>query len=90
MKKKALIPLLIAVLLWLAAGTVDILRVSSFEKPVFCAPCVTADDGGSGDYQGLGYSFDIEGNFLPEDEFPGVTEYTLRVFGAEVRSGSRD
>ena len=90
MKKKVLIPLLIAVLLWLAAGTVDILRVLAFEKPVFCAPCVTADDGGSGHYQGLGYSFDIEGNFLPEDECPGVTEYTLRVFGLEVSSGTRD
>lgn len=90
MKKKILIPVLTLLILWLAAGTVDIFRVSSFEKPVFCAPCVTADDGGSGRYQGLGYSFDIEGNFMPEDEFPGVTEYTLRIFGAEVRSGLRD
>ena len=90
MKKKVLIPLLIAVLLWLAAGTVDIFRVIRFEKPVFSAPCVTADDGGSGHYQGFGYSFDIEGNFLPEEEFPGVTDYTLRVFGLEVSSGTRD
>ena len=90
MKKKVLIPLLIAVLLWMAAGAVDIFRVSSFEKPLCCAPCVTADDGGSGRYQGLGYSFDIEGNFMPEDECPGVTEYTLHIFGAEVRFGLRD
>ena len=90
MKKKVLIPLLIAVLLWLAAGTVDVLHVAVFEKPVFSAPCETADDGGSGHYQGLGYSFDIEGNFMPEDEFPGVTEYTLHIFGAAVSSGLRD
>ena len=90
MKKKVLIPLLIAVLLWLAAGTVDILRVAAFEKPVFSAPCVTADDGGSGHYQGMGYSFDIEGNFLPEDEFPGGTAYSLRIFGEAVSTGTRD
>ena len=90
MKKKVIFGIAILAFLWLAAGTVDIFRVSSFEKPVFCAPCVTADDGGSGRYQGLGYSFDIEGNFMPEDECPGVTEYTLRIFGAEVRSGLRE
>lgn len=90
MKKKVLIPLLIAVLLWMAAGAVDIFRVSSFEKPLFCVPGVTADDGGSGHYQGLGYSFEIEGNFLPEAECPGVTEYTYRIFGAAVREDTRD
>lgn len=90
MKKEVLVPLLIAVLLWLSAVTVDVFRVSSFEKPLFCAPCVTADDGGSGRYQGLGYSFDIEGNFMPEDECPGVTKYTCRVFGAAISSGTRE
>ena len=90
MKKKVLIPLLIAVLLWLAVGTMDILRVAAFEKPVFCAPCETADDGGSGHYQGLGYSFDIEGNFMPEDECPGGTAYALRIFGVAVSAGTRD
>ena len=90
MKKKALIPLLIVVLLWLAVGTVDILRVAAFEKPVFSVPCVTADDGGSGQYQGLGYSFDIEGNFMPEDKCPGVTAYALRIFGAPISAGTRD
>ena len=90
MKKKLLLPALLLILLWFAAGTVDVLRVTAFEKPLFSVPCVTADDGGSGHYQGLGYSFDIKGNFLPEDEFPGVTAYSLRIFGAEIRSGLRD
>lgn len=90
MKKRILLTVLILMAFWLSAGTVDICRVSSYEKPVFSFPVVTADDGGSGRYQGLGYSFDIEGNFLPEDEFPGVTEYTLCIFGAEVRAGMRE
>lgn len=89
-RKKALIPLLIAVLLWLIFGTVDYFRVASFEKPLFCVPGITADDGGSGHYQGLGYSFDIRGNFLPEAECPGVREYSYYLFGAAVGSGLRD
>ena len=51
---------------------------------------MTADDGGSGHYQGLGYSFDIKGHFMPEDECPGVTAYALRIFGVAVSAGTRD
>ena len=39
------------------------------------------DDGGSGLYKGLGYSVYIEGNFMPEDEFPGITKSTFKLFG---------
>lgn len=80
----------VMVLLWLAAGTADFLRASSFERPLFCVPVDTAKDGGSGLYRGLGYSFDIKGNFMPEDELPGVTEYTYYLFGNNIRSGIRD
>ena len=50
----------------------------------------TADDGGSGTYQGLGYRYEIEGNFMPEEEYPGVTRYEMYVFGRQVRIGLRD
>lgn len=91
MKKKIwLILAAVTVLLWLAAGAADYCRVSAFEKPLFCIPTDTFDDGGSGRYQGLGYSFDIRGSFLPEDELPGVTEYTYYLFGNSIRSETRD
>lgn len=90
-KPKTRYLVLAAILLsWLLAGATDFLRVASFEKPLFCILQDGADDGGSGHYVGLGYSFDIEGNFMPEDELKGVIRYTCRIFGVPVRSGLRD
>ena len=82
----------IAILLvvWFLIGIVDYRIVHGFEKPLFCIAMETADDGGSGHYIGAGYSFDIEGNFMPEDELPGVTKYTYYIFGIEIDSGIRD
>ena len=34
--------------------------------------------------------YDINGNFMPEDEFPGVTEYTYYILGQEISSEVRD
>lgn len=79
-----------AVVLWLAAGIIDYCRLHRFEKPIFCVGINLSDDGGSGKYVGLGYSFDIEGNFMPEDEFPGVTKWTYHLFGLEMETQTRD
>ena len=89
--KKTLIKIVIVVIaLWLVIGLVDYNRVYGFEKPIFCIATNTVDDGGSGHCIGLGYSFDIEGNFMPEDEFPGVTKWTYYWFGIEVQTQIRD
>jgi len=89
-KKSVLIIFLAAVILCLAAGITDFALVRSFNKPIFCIGTDLADDGGSGKYVGLGYSFDIKGNFLPDTEYPGVTSYHGYIFGNEVTSGLRD
>lgn len=89
-KKKIFFVILTLVLVCVIAGAIDFIRVCSFERPLFCIATNTADDGGSGHYVGLGYSFDIEGNFMPEDELPGVTSYSYHVWGIPVCSGSRD
>lgn len=68
----------------------DYARVHDFEMPVFCVLVNGADDGGSGTYVGLGYSFDIQGNFMPLDEFPGITQYTYKIMGLNVGSAIRD
>ena len=93
MKKKtkiAISTVCIILALWFVIGAIDFFRVYYFEKPIFCVATVIMQDGGSGHYTGLGYSFDIEGNFMPEDEFPGVTEYTYYILGQKISSGVRD
>ncbi|WP_461206369.1 hypothetical protein [Clostridium sp. DL1XJH146] len=62
----------------------------SFEKPVFTRCINGYDDGGSGTYIGIGYSIEIEGNFMPEDEFQGVTHAQFSFFGKEVKDVIRD
>ena len=51
----------IAVVLWLAMFSVDYARTMSLKEPIFAVPpTVTADDGGSGIFRGLGYTVEVE------------------------------
>lgn len=80
--KIILVIILAVILLWIVTGIIDYSRVIGFEKkPIFAIPTVTADDGGSGTYQGLGYSFEIEGDFMSVDELPRVTYYEYYILG---------
>ncbi len=90
MKKIVLHTTLIILTIFLLIGIIDFAIVHNFKKPIFCVPYKTADDGGSGYYVGLGYSFDIKGNFMPEDRLKGVTEYSYYIFGIRVDSAVRD
>ena len=77
--------------LWGIVGVIDYFQVKGFEKkPIFSITTNTADDGGSGTYKGLGYSFEIDGNFMPEDEFPGITYYEYYIFGNLIDTALRD
>lgn len=89
-KKKKLV-LIVAIIVWLGIFTIDLVRVGNFEKPVFCILVNGADDGGSGTYVGLGYTVDIEGNFVTENEAErGVTEFDMKLFGIlRVAAGIR-
>ena len=74
--------IIIVVLLWCSLFVTDFVRVSQFEKPIFCVLLNGADDGGSGTYVGLGYTVELDGNFMPEDaELRGVTQYDMKLFG---------
>ena len=84
---RIVIAVLAMVVLWLCVGITDFARVHNYKKPLFCIGVNMADDGGSGNYVGLGYSFYIEGNFMPEEKNPGVTSYRGYVFGKEVSRG---
>ena len=89
-KKKIIIVVACILVLWVVIGIVDYNRVNSFERPLFCVCTEPMQDGGSGKYVGLGYSFDIEGNFMPDTENPGVTKWTYRLFGIELKTQIRD
>ena len=89
-KRKIFIIFGIILTIWLGVGIIDFGRVHSFEKTIFCINTKAQKDGGSGHYVGIGYSFDIEGNFMPEDELKGVTEYSYYLFGIRVQSSIKD
>ncbi|ADU28687.1 hypothetical protein [Evansella cellulosilytica] len=83
--------ILAVILLWVISGIIDFSLVNGFEKkPIFAIPTVTADDGGSGTYQGLGYSFEIEGDFMSVDEPPRVTYYEYYILGSLISKGNTD
>lgn len=60
MKKIVISVLVTLVVLWGIIFFIDYSRCSHFKEPIFVAPGVTADDGGSGIYYGLGYKVKIE------------------------------
>ena len=71
--------------------TMDYRRVChGFEKPIFAISRTTANDGGSGIYRGLGYSFEIKGYFMPGDELPGVIHADFYLLGRHVKEATRD
>ena len=88
--KKMVIAILAVLVLWLCIGITDFALVHNYRRPLFCICTVPMQDGGSGEYSGLGYSFYIEGNFMPEEQNQGVTSYRGYVFGKEVSRGFWD
>lgn len=88
--KKMIIVFVLLLLICIAMGAVDFYRVSHFEMPVFAQPIITADDGGSGTYEGIGYYFSIEGNFMPDAEFPGIQKYEGYIFDKMVLAAIRN
>ncbi len=87
-KRKFIIPVIILLLIgiWLKIVYTEYCQVGiNWNKPNFCILVDGADDGGSGKYIGLGYSFDIEGNFVTENEYRGVEKYTFNVLGITIK-----
>lgn len=90
--KRVLITAIILVVIWFGMGVTDFARLYNSKMPLFCLATEIVQDGGSGTYTGLGYSFDIEGNFVGEDEgmLRGVTSYRGYILGKEVSRGFRE
>lgn len=52
--------IVILIVLWVVIFCIDYFRCRSFKEPIFVVAGITADDGGSGMYYGLGYKVRIE------------------------------
>ena len=87
MNKKMILFVVITVLIvsWIGIAYSDYAKVAiSFEKPKYCVLVNGADDGGSGKYIGLGYSFIVDGH-LDADAGYQVDSYTYKIFGISVK-----
>jgi hypothetical protein len=62
------------------------ISMHNFKKPIFARLNIDTaiKDGGSGVYNGIGYSIEISGNFMPEDELKGSTHTRFYVLGNEI------
>ena len=87
MKKKIILLVLIVVLLvsWASIAYSDYADVAiSYDKPKFCISTMAADDGRSGKYIGLGYSFVIDGH-LDADNGYQVDSYIYKILGITIK-----
>lgn len=85
MNKKIFMAMVRSPVLWLAVSIVDFIGLKRF-----CVGINWSDDGSSAKYVELGYSYIIEGNFMPKDKFPGVTQWAYCLFGFEMETQVRD
>lgn len=95
MKKRKTIKVIIGicivlVLVFTAVGITDYHKtMNNFEKPMFAKVVNGADDGGSGDYVGLGYTINIQGN-LDIDYGYVIHSAQFNLFGNKIRYIERD
>ena len=86
-KKKLIIPIIAVLFIWIwtTIAYTDYQQVGiNWNKPNFCILINGVDDGGSGHYRGLGYSFDIDGE-LDADKGYQVDSYTFKVLGITIK-----
>jgi len=74
-------------LIWIGIAYSDYAKVAiSYDKPKFCLLINGADDGGSGKYVGLGYSFNIDGHLESNGRYE-VDTYTYKILGITIKTG---
>lgn len=83
-----IIALIVALFLELTFIIIDFFRIKGFEKPIF-AYCKSEDEEVR-IYNGIGYSFEVQGNFGLDDELYGITQYKFYILRKYIRDGIRD
>lgn len=72
------------IFIWLGIFTTDFIRCSSLKSPIFVRPSDDiADDGGSGTYNGLGYTVKVKKHISVEDG-KVLESVEMRMFGKVV------
>lgn len=86
--KRIILGAFLAALLWLCIAVTDyIMVIGLYQKPVFCLARSFDENGGV--FDGLGYSYIIEGNFGRSENSRGMESAELDVFGIEAKKISR-
>ncbi len=82
-KKLTITIVAVILVLWASMFLTDYIRCTKLDGPVFAVASVTADDGGSGVYKGLGYTVEIEKHV--DAQYGAVTDSVeMRLFGIMV------
>lgn len=72
------------VVLWGIMFVTDYARCSSLREPIFVvSKGVSADDGGSGTYQGLGYTVSVE-KYIDAEYGPCISSVEMNMFGKVI------
>ena len=88
--KKIVISIIIAlIVLWGIIFFIDYSRCANFKEPIFVVSGVTADDGGSGTYYGLGYKVKMEKNISAEAG-PALVKVEMYIFDKFITGAISD
>ncbi len=72
------------IVVWLTVFITDTIRTVSLKEPIFAVPpTVTADDGGSDIYKGLGYTVEVE-KYLDSELGLKTVSVEMKMFGKVV------
>lgn len=82
--KKVLMFILVLLVIWGIMVFVDSQRAATLRAPIFVIPIgVTADDGGSGTYQGLAYTVEV-GKYITSEGKTQISSVKMIMFGQIV------
>ena len=74
----------VAVVLWLAVFAADCAMTLNLKEPIFAVPpSITADDGGSGAFRGLGYTVEVE-KYLDAEYGTKIVSVEMKLLGKTV------
>lgn len=74
----------IVIVLWLAVFATDYAMTMKLKEPIFAVPpSITADDGGSGAFRGLGYTVEVE-KYLDAEYGTKIVSVEMKLLGKTV------
>lgn len=71
--------IVIIIVLYGIIFSIDYYRCSNLKEPIFVIPIKTADDGGTGEYRGLGYTVKME-VYISSEHGKTITKVEMYMF----------